>query len=119
VSDLNERVCRKMGIEHLRNSAHSWASECPFYSRYLNDDQNDAVCNCPRTKVYPDLLTPEWAGKLLEMLSARGIPLTVKYQPVYAEPWSCGEAHGPLLWRAHKTLAEAVCLAIDSMEVQS
>lgn len=95
---LNERVCRKMGIE----KTFEWTAS-----------RN-------RRRFYPNLMTPEWAGKLLVMLAAQKMPLTVRHYPEFPNtPWQVGGTQGPLLWRTGATLAEAVCLAIDSMEVQT
>ena len=87
-NELSERVCRKMGIEPMKS---------------LIDG----------ALIYPDLLTPEWAGRLLAMLWNKGFGVSVhlvKDQPranVILLPI------GIAVWA--DTMAEAVCLAIDAM----
>jgi hypothetical protein len=142
---LNTRVCRKMGIEPKREwvvgtppKDGASGSVAMTFTPELGFPFNDQVVaemwltlkrkGLPKgslydeweaweSVVYPNLMTPEWAGRLLEMLAALGVRFTVRYEAEF-HSWTCGSNEGALLWRAGQTLAEAVCRAIDSMEVQ-
>lgn len=131
-NNLSERVCRKLGIEPKRywtvitgkqlgdpgkfsQKEHAEASLQYYRERYgrLQPWWNDAKVSNEHV-VYPDLLTDEWAGKLLAMLAAQKIAVSLQFEP-QTNWWACGSNAGPLLWRAGITAPEAICRAIDAM----
>lgn len=91
-NELNARVCRKMGIEPIQGllDAH-----------------------------YPNLLTEEWAGRLLAMLAARRIEFELNHAILHNLTPESGNWGIRILPKridyCADTLAEAVCRAIDAM----
>lgn len=99
-NELSERVCRKMGIEpEVYEGPHGKSHD--------------------RQHVYPDLLTPEWAGKLLVMLAARGVEYELVHASLHNLTPEAGN-FGIRIWPKRidycaDTLPEAICRAIDAM----
>lgn len=127
-NELSERVCRKMGIEPIH-----WIVTCtdedgtPYRGMFKEPKWFESLRQSKdftSTPAYPNLLTDEWAGKLLAMLAARGIKkVELKWYDdgevhclICKHPWLCGSRTiSDGFEDVAKTLAEAVCRAIDAM----